>query len=230
MAERKEADTETKKMRKVVETAPTAVVLTDLDGSIEYVNPSLLKSGGFKDASEVIGRSVFDFTNDEGKNKIKDEVIPALFSQDRWQGELTLRRNDGRTYIAEMICALVRDDFGTPSYFLVNFYDITNRKQAEEALLLDDARLEALVKLNQMDEASMQEITDFALEAGVKLTNSKLGYLAFVDEEEKTLVMHSWSKRAMQECDIDHKKIVYTLDETGLWGEALRQRRAVINQ
>ncbi len=228
MKEHKQADTETKKMTKAVETAPTAVVLTDLDGSIEYVNPSLLKSGGFQDASELIGRSVFDFTNEEGKNKIKDEVIPALFSQDRWQGELTLRRKDGRTYIAEMICALVRDDFGTPSYFLVNFYDITNRKQAEEALLLDDARLEALVKLNQMDEASMQEITDFALEAGVKLTNSKMGYLAFVDEEEKTLVMHSWSKRAMQECDIDHKKMVYPLDETGLWGEALRQRKAII--
>ncbi len=228
MKEHKQADTETKKMTKAVETAPTAVVLTDLDGSIEYVNPSLLKSGGFQDASELIGRSVFDFTNEEGKNKIKDEVIPALFSQDRWQGELTLRRKDGRTYIAEMICALVRDDFGTPSYFLVNFYDITNRKQAEEALLLDDARLEALVKLNQMDEASMQEITDFALEAGVKLTNSKLGYLAFVDEDEKTLVMHSWSKRAIQECDIDHKKTVYPLDETGLWGEALRQRKAKI--
>ncbi|NMB85097.1 MAG: response regulator [Methanothrix sp.] len=228
MIEHKQADTETKKMAKVVETAPTAVVLTDLDGRIEYVNPCLLKSGGFQDASEVIGRPVFDFTNEEGKNKIKDEVIPALFSQDRWQGELTLRRKDGRTYIAEMICALVRDDFGTPSYFLVNFYDITNRKQAEEALLLDDARLEALVKLNQMDEASMQEITDFALEAGVKLTNSKLGYLAFVDEDEKTLVMHSWSKRAIQECDIDHKKTVYPLDETGLWGEALRQRKAKI--
>ena len=32
----------------------------------------------------------------------------------------------------------------------------------------------------------------------------------------------------MQECDIDQKKMVYLLEETGLWGEAVRQRRAVI--
>ncbi|RPI18977.1 MAG: response regulator, partial [Acidobacteriales bacterium] len=100
--------------------------------------------------------------------------------------------------------------------------------RAEEALLLDDSRLEALLKLNQMDEASIQEITDFALQAGVKLTGSKLGYLTFVDEEEEILVMHHWSRRAMQECRIDQKKMVYLLEETGLWGEAVRQRRAII--
>ena len=126
------------------------------------------------------------------------------------------------------MCALVKDDCGKPIYLLANFYNITDRKRAEEALLLDDSRLEALQRLNQMDEASIKEIADFALEAGVKLTGSKLGYLAFVDEEEKTLFMHSWSKKAMQECDIEHKRIVYHLQETGLWGEAIRQRKAVI--
>jgi len=59
-----------------------------------------------------------------------------------------------------------------------------------------------------MDESSIKEITDFALEAGVKLTGSNLGYLAFVDDEEKTLFMHTWSKKAMQMCDIENKKVV----------------------
>jgi PAS domain S-box-containing protein len=228
ITEQKQAEREIGKMTKAVETAPTAIVLISLEGIIDYVNLGLLKSGGFCHAREVLGRSVFDFTDEEGKSKLEDEIIPALFSQGRWRGELPLRRKDGKSFIAEIISALVKDDLGEPSYFLANFYDITDRKRAEEALLLDESRLEALLKLNQMDEASLKDITDYALEAGVKLTNSKLGYLAFVDEEEKTLIMHSWSKRAMQECDIDHKKIVYPLEETGLWGEALRQRQAVI--
>jgi len=174
------------------------------------------------------GRSVFDFTNAEGKAKLREEIIPSLYSVGQWQGELPLKRLDGQSYMTEMICALVKDDCGKPIYLLANFYNITERKRAEEALLLDDSRLEALQRLNQMDEASIQEIADFALEAGVKLTGSKLGYLAFVDEEEKTLFMHSWSKKAMQECDIEHKRMVYHLQETGLWGEAIRQRKAVI--
>jgi len=224
----KATEKEIAKMIKAVETTPTAIALISLDGQIEYANPGLLKSGGFCDAQEVLGRSVFDYTDEEGRVKLEDEIIPALFSGGQWHGELALRRKDGKSYIAEMICAMVKDDSGEPSYFLANFYDITDRKCAEESLLLDDFRLEALLKLNQMDEASLREIADFALEAGVKLTNSKLGYLAFVDEDEKTLTMHSWFKRAMQECHIDHKKTVYSLEETGLWGEALRQRQAVI--
>ncbi len=224
----KEAEIEILKMTRAVETAPTAIVLTDLEGNIEYVNASLLKNSGFRDVSEVKGLSIFDFTNAEGKAKLQEEIIPSLCSVGQWQGELPLKRRDGQSYMAEMICALVKDDCGKPIYLLANFYNITDRKRAEEALLLDDSRLEALQRLNQMDEASIKEIADFALEAGVKLTGSKLGYLAFVDEEEKTLFMHSWSKKAMQECDIEHKRIVYHLQETGLWGEAIRQRKAVI--
>ncbi|MHB8117717.1 MAG: GAF domain-containing protein [Methanothrix sp.] len=224
----KNSEIEILKMTRAVEAVPTAIVLTDLDGNIEYVNASLLKNSGFRDISEAKGRSVFDFTNAEGKAKLQEEVIPALHFVGQWQGELFLKRSDGQSYMAEMICALVKDDCGKPIYLLANFYNITDRKRAEEALLLDDSRLEALQRLNQMDEASIKEIADFALEAGVKLTGSKLGYLAFVDDEEKTLFMHSWSKKAMQKCDIEHKRVVYHLQETGLWGEAIRQRKAVI--
>jgi len=218
----------TQKMTEAVEMSPTAIVLTDLEGRIECVNPSLVKDAGFCDAADVIGKNVFDYTDEEGKIKIRKEIIPAIYSQGRWQGELTLRRAGDNIYIAEMICTLVRDDSGNPRFFLANFHNITERKRAEEALLLNDLRLEALQKLSQMEEASLQEITDFALEAGVKLTGSRVGYLAFVDREEKTLIMHSWSRKALQECGIDHKRTVYLLEDTGLWGEALRQRRAVI--
>ncbi len=228
VTEQKTAEIEKHKMIRAVEASPTAILLTDLEGKIEYVNPSLLKKSGFSDASQMMGRSLFDFTSAEGQSKVQEEVIPALRSCGQWRGEIPIRMVSGQSYMAEMICSLVKDDSGTPIYFLANFYNITDRMRAEEALLLDDSRLEALLKLNQMDEASIQEVTDFALKAGVKLTGSKLGYLAFVDKEEKILVMHHWSRRAMQECEMDQKKMVYLLEETGLWGEAVRQRRAVI--
>ena len=44
----KEAEIEILKMTRVVETAPTAIVLADLEGNIEYVNASLLKNSGFQ--------------------------------------------------------------------------------------------------------------------------------------------------------------------------------------
>lgn len=95
-------------------------------------------------------------------------------------------------------------------------------------LRLNEARLEALLHLNQMTDASLKEITDFALEAVVRLTGSKIGYLAFMNEDETVLTMHSWSHAAMAQCNITDKPIVYPVVNTGLWGEAVRQRKAVI--
>jgi len=79
-----------------------------------------------------------------------------------------------------------------------------------------------------MTEASLHEITDFALESGVKLTNSRIGYLAFMNEDETVLTMHSWSKEAMAQCKTIDKPISYPIETTGLWGEAVRQRKPII--
>jgi len=74
----------------------------------------------------------------------------------------------------------------------------------------------------------MKEITDFALEEAVRLTESTIGYLAFMNEDETVLTMHSWSKTAMKQCAMIDKPIVYPVETTGLWGEAVRQRKPVI--
>ncbi len=101
-------------------------------------------------------------------------------------------------------------------------------RRAEEALRLEQSRLEALLQLNQMTEAPMQDIAEFALEEAVRLTGSQIGYLAFMNDDETVLTMHAWSKAAMQQCAVIDKPIVYPVETTGLWGEAVRQREPVI--
>ncbi len=98
----------------------------------------------------------------------------------------------------------------------------------EAALRLDESRLEAVWKLSQMTRATLSEITDFALEEGVRLTKSKIGYLAFMNEDETVLTMQAWSKTAMEQCAVPGPPMVYPVKTTGLWGEAVRQRAPVI--
>ncbi len=102
------------------------------------------------------------------------------------------------------------------------------RQHAERALLLERSRLEALLQLGQMTAAPIRNITDFALEEGVRLTESTIGYLAFMNEDETVLTMHSWSRTAMDQCATIDKPMVYPVETTGLWGEAVRQRKPVI--
>jgi PAS domain S-box-containing protein len=85
-----------------------------------------------------------------------------------------------------------------------------------------------MLKLNQMTDVTHQQLTDYALEEAVRITQSEIGYLAFLNDDETVLSMHAWSKQAMKECAILDKPIQYVVAETGLWGEAVRQRRPVI--
>jgi len=106
--------------------------------------------------------------------------------------------------------------------------EAARRNRADEALHLEESRLEALLKLNEMTGALLQEITDFALEEAVRLTGSEIGYLAFMNEDETVLTMHSWSKNAMAQCAIIDKPKIYPVHTTGLWGEAVRRREPII--
>jgi len=122
----------------------------------------------------------------------------------------------------------VRAFRGAPGQAVINFVDVSEHKRADDVRRLNEQRLETLLELNRMTGASERELTHFALEAAVRTTGSSIGYLAFTNEDETLLTMYAWSSEAMRECAIRDKPIVYKVCETGLWGEAIRQRRAVI--
>jgi PAS domain S-box-containing protein len=119
-----------------------------------------------------------------------------------------------------------KDEIGTLSIAFNKME--TERERAEEALQINADRVQALLNLNQMTDATLQQITGYALEESVRLSQSKIGYIAFLSEDETVLMMYSWSRQAMEECAIIDKPIHYMVSETGLWGEAVRQRQAVI--
>jgi two-component system, OmpR family, phosphate regulon sensor histidine kinase PhoR len=167
-----------------------------------------------------------------------EDIIPAEYWTSVRENLIKIQSEGSRIYKAGAICkdgtvvplevsAKIIDYDGKKTILSVS-RDITERKKAEAAQKLNESRLEALVKLNQMTGASLKEITDFAREEAVRLTGSKLGYLAFMDAYETSLIMHSWSKSAMEECAIEDKRFIYPIKTTGLWGEAVRQRQPII--
>ncbi len=106
--------------------------------------------------------------------------------------------------------------------------DISENKRADETLQRNADRVQALLNLNQMTDATLQHVIGYALEEIVRLTKSKIGYVAFLNDDETILTMHSWFKQAMEECAISDNPPHHTVKEPGLWGEAVRQRKAVI--
>jgi PAS domain S-box-containing protein len=107
-------------------------MLSNLEGKIAYVNPGLLKMGGYKSADEILGKSVYEFTNDNGRKTLSDEIIPVLMQDKTWTGDVKLKKTDGSFFPVELIFSVVYDENEKPQYFLAVFYDITHRKMAEE--------------------------------------------------------------------------------------------------
>lgn len=143
-------------------------------------------------------------------------------AMERGENEETEMTVAGRT----LLCTVV--PVAGEGYTNIYGRDITARKTAEEAIRLEEQRLEALVRLNGMDGAPLREITDFALESGISLTGSDSGYFAFLNEDETVLTMQSWSQKVRERCRMHSPPKVYPLEKTGLWGEPVRQRRTVM--
>jgi PAS domain S-box-containing protein len=116
---------------------------------------------------------------------------------------------------------------------LQNSLEITERRmqgrrQADDDVRLSISRMKSLVRIFAHKFDSVQEFLDYALEEAIGLTGSKIGYIYYYNEEKKEFTLNSWSKDVMGECSIVKPETHYKLDKTGIWGEAVRQRKDII--
>ena len=111
---------------------------------------------------------------------------------------------------------------------LVTLHDMTGRKRAEEEILRSNTRLQRLTDILQHPSETIQEFFDYALEQALQLTDSKLGYIYHYHEEDQKFVRNTWSREVMPECAVVDPQTCYALEQTGLWGEAVRQRRPIV--
>lgn len=92
----------------------------------------------------------------------------------------------------------------------------------------NQTRLMSMVDILQYPTESIQSFVDFAMEEAIRLTESKLGFIFYYSEETKIFTLSAWSKEAMEASKIQAPQAQYELAKTGLWGEPVRQRKAII--
>ncbi len=100
---------------------------------------------------------------------------------------------------------------------------LTERDQALAALRLTRERLESLFTLAHMEAADTGELTRFALEEGVRLTGSEMGYIFFPEGDAIDLSRFHWSIAPRHTCAMP-KEGVYPLDRAGLWADCMRTK------
>ena len=92
----------------------------------------------------------------------------------------------------------------------------------------NETRLESLLKMSLLAEATEENIRSFALESVVALTVSTGGYLHFVNNDNWTIDLVCWSKAVHKVCRAK-KTVHYPIDEAGIWADSIRLGRPVVH-
>jgi PAS domain S-box-containing protein len=118
--------------------------------------------------------------------------------------------------------------FGDEPLFILIIRDITARREREFLADLNEQRFRALYTISRMINRTEEEILDYALTQAVHLTDSRMGYIGFMDEHETALTLRPWSVFDPNECTVADKSRTFPVDKAGLWAEAIRRRTPVI--
>ncbi len=159
------------------------------------------------------------------------EMLERHFSGETpfYECKLRMRHRDGHwIWVYDRGQVVTRTTEGKPLMMFGTHLDITALKKAEDELRRNESRLASLVRILQQQRYSFQEFLDYALTEAINVTDSTVGYIYFYDEETELFQLNSWSKGVLEACSVVEPQTTYQLAATGIWGEAVRQRRAII--
>ncbi|MCB1824594.1 MAG: EAL domain-containing protein [Candidatus Competibacteraceae bacterium] len=131
--ERRQAEQTLRQYSRALEQSANAVIITDRNGTIEYVNPKFSETTGYSQA-EVIGANPHILKSGQTSREQYQQLWQTIIDGGEWHGEFHNRRKDGALYWESATIAPIRDDRGLITHFVAIKEDITQRKKTEEAL------------------------------------------------------------------------------------------------
>lgn len=128
-----------------LDSAANAIVITDLDGAIQWVNPAFTELTGYS-VEEVIGKNPRLLKSCVQDGAFYQDLWTTIRSGKVWHGEITNRRKDGTLYTEEMTITPVRADGREVTHFIAIKQDVTARIQSQDALRISEERFRHLVE------------------------------------------------------------------------------------
>ena len=141
ITERKQAEDALRQLSVAVEQSPVAVVITDLQGNITYVNRRFTECTGYRD-EEVIGQNPRLLKSGHTSPEQYRQLWQTITRGEEWRGELLNKKKNGDLYWESAVISPIRGSAGEISHFLAVKEDVTERRQAEKDLRLMKFALE----------------------------------------------------------------------------------------
>ena len=174
---------ELRKLSRAVEQSPTSVVITDADGTIEYVNPKFTELTGYTE-EEAIGQNPRILKSGQTPMETFDELWSEISEGREWRGVLVNKKKDRSIYWEDAwISPITRED-GSITHYVAVKQDITRRLEAEKKLQLTLQDLELYNSLLQHDLRNDLQILINHVEAALMLSEPESNSRGYLETSE----------------------------------------------
>ncbi len=160
ISDRKQTEEYLRKLTHGIENSASAVLITDIAGTIEYVNKKFCQLSGYVQ-EEAIGKNPRILKSELTPREVFDNLWKTILSGEEWRGELCNRRKNGEVYWSIASISPLRNDNGVITHFIANIEDINDRKNAE-------ATIERLAYFDPLTELPNRRMLQDRLELALK--------------------------------------------------------------
>jgi diguanylate cyclase (GGDEF)-like protein/PAS domain S-box-containing protein len=130
---------------RAVEHSSVAVMITDVDGRIEYVNQCFSRTTGYP-LEQIVGKTPSILKSGHTLAGDYRELWSTIRRGDDWRGEFCNRRRDGTLYWSSATISAVKGPGGAITHFVAIQVDIGERKRVEQELRYSEQRFRSLVE------------------------------------------------------------------------------------
>ena len=194
------------KLRLTFESIRDSVTITDLDGNIVDVNQGAVRIGNFDGKEELIGRNGFDLIAEKDRARAVEDMAKEFGKSRTAVIEYALLKKNGTEYDAEVSISLIRDSSGHPTGTISIAHDITERKQAEQALRESEERYRSVIdNANEAIVVAQDGILKFFNPKAIEIlgySSEKLASTPFLDiihPDDRQMVADRYLKRLQGE-------------------------------
>ena len=174
ITERKRAEAEIALKSTALEATGNAIIITDRDGTIEWVNQAFTALTGYSKA-EAVGKNPRDLVKSGSQQPaMYTQLWDTIVSGRSWQGELVNRKKSGELYDEEMLITPVLDDSRRIAHFIAVKNDVTERNNSRKQLEASLAEKEVLLReVHHRVKNNMQIISSLLNLSAENLGNSE---------------------------------------------------------
>lgn len=213
----------TRELNSVFDSVSDPMFLHDQDYRIMRANRAYAERAGMS-FKEMLGKPYFEVFP-----RLDGPLMPSyglIDQKDTKEDHKEIRIASGEIFDSRAFA--VRSKDGSYLYTLHIMENITGRKHAEQLRELEKDRLHASLQLGRMSDADDKAVLDFALEAGIRLTGSRYGFVGWINEDASSITIHDRCDTAPGAGGQPHVPVELRIAEAGIWAEPLLTRRPLI--